>query len=235
MRLILAFFLALSTCSLRAQNQSVVEKAYESTVVLYRETDSHISSCSGTIVHKVGRKYFVLSAAHCVGEMVQVIDIDSEHPNLVRIGERFELGTAAYTVSGDSSESWSHPAVIVTVGDLDRGFDYSIVSFEHEESLPVSDLSTEPLSLGEEVFGVSSPDDLLKTVLHGWVSKTSVGFGHWKDALVVQMPGAMAGSSGSSIFDKTGKVRAIAVGQFPYNNPLIVAVPVSQMLLGEYK
>jgi len=236
--LLLAAFLI----GLRANSQvvpipkDVLQRAYDSTVVLTAHTDEGDGVCSATIVGRTDSTYKILSAAHCVGDVQMDISfsggesedtMDADMSLAVNFDSRF-------SVEPETDSGWKAHAKLLTVGNFDAGLDYSVLSFNYasDQSLPVSAMDGEPLEVGDGVFNVSAPLNHTKTPLFGVVTKLDTEFSVWKHALLLQMPGAAPGSSGSAVFDAQGRIRAIIVAGDDENPSLVVALPVSEILAG---
>lgn len=243
--LLLVAFLA----GLRANGQmtpvpkDVLQKAYAATVVLIGHTDEGAGVCSATIVCRKDAEYKILSAAHCVGDLdteISIGEFESESPIetdrslVVNFGSKFFVSPESVEPDDPSNTEWREDATILAVGNFDAGRDYSVLSFSHttETPLPVAAIDPDPLEVGDGIFNISNPLNHTKTALFGTVVKVDEDFDLWHHALLLQMPGAAPGSSGSAVFDSEGRIRAIVVGGDGENPSLVVAIPVADALAG---
>lgn len=206
----------------RTRDARVIDRAIRSTVVIRRETEYGLGTCSGVIVSKRGQRYKVLTAAHCVGRIAH--DWTG--------GEHFSLVDAQFSVHDETQEGWSHPAALVLTGSPLDGHDFAVLSFEHDQDLPVSRLRVREFLSGERVFSVGAPMDMVKTPLFGAVARQLSAYGHVPHAVLFHLPGVEVGSSGSAVFDYDGRILALTVQMTYENSSVAIAIPAEGIFLG---
>lgn len=124
----------------------------------------------------------------------------------------------------------------VLCGKEEKGMDVCLLFVGTQEHFPVVPLSDNDPTTGAAILNVSSPAGLGKMLLHGYVAKAKLDRSlrqkkiDWSDDIVVQMPGILGGSSGSSLVCEDHKICGILVGVYSTEvGHLQLAVPVSRL------
>lgn len=210
-----------------------IQHAVDSTVVLFRESPEgyEVGTCSGTVISRHEDNYRVLTAAHCVGTVEDIPVFDPYTRKILGITEYFQLSRDVMFVGHDTT-SERIPTTVVIVGNHDVGLDYAVLSFHSLAPFSVAQLNYAPLKPAEKVFSVGFPEGRYKLTLFGVVARTSVNLEIGKNLLTIQLPGSGNGSSGSAIFDESGKIRAVLVRGFDRPPGLAISIPVYDLLLG---
>ena len=213
--------IALLLLSVPASAQTLAQRAYESTAILYAQNVSGgmDMACTATAFEKVDGGYLFVSAAHCVATS-----------NVAK--ERVEVSQVPHYISFDAVDNKVFfPAEIIMAGYGAKGDDFAILKVETDEDwsiMPLGDFTK--VDFGEEVLNVAAPKGLGRQLFFGRVSLLSMdrpvlanGI-NWLHAALLQIF-AGPGSSGSSIVSiQQEAIIAFLVGSVG-GNPSVVAIP----------
>lgn len=221
-----------------AAAETLAEKAYKATAILYAQTTSGgmDMACTATAFEKVKDGYLFVSAAHCVATSNTS-------------AERVEVSEVPHYISFDAVDNKVFfPAEIVMAGYGAKGDDFAILKVVTDEkwtTMPLGDFSK--VDFGEDILNVAAPKGLGRQLFFGRVSLLSMdrpvlanGI-NWLHATLLQIF-AGPGSSGSSIVSlEQEAIIAFLVGNVQ-GNPSVVAIPVfkfeafrAAVEAGEYK
>jgi len=178
--------------------------------------------CTATAFERKGKKYYFVSAAHCVG------DDDTDHEKIITRPSNW------YITFRDSPEKHFFPAKIVVAGYQHRLNDFLVLEAELEHPVPTMPLASGDPHNGEIVSNMASPHNLGKLLFRGLVSIESVDRTilvgedevNWKGTAVLQI-NVGGGSSGSAIVSHRQRgIVAILIGM--NSSSLAYAIPVSK-------
>lgn len=223
--------------SLPVENSFVaaIRNAENATVIVMRYWKGGEGFCSGTIVGKNKSEYTVLTAGHCVGDFENVpLPVDPDKGLVFDFGfhpkKRFVMNQGPYYISSDdSSDLWKEEAFLMSVGNVDAGFDFAMLVFQHSAILTVAPIHVQRLAVNDNVFSVGFPYGIPKVPLFGKVVRVGVSLPFWKNVDLLQMVGVKSGSSGSAVFDSRGRIRAIVVGRDPDNSGVVSVLPLEMI------
>jgi S1-C subfamily serine protease len=217
-------------------SQDLVKQTYNSTALLYRQTESGgmEMTCTATAFEKTDKGYRFASASHCVSEA------DKLH-------ERVEvLKTRFYLTFDEKADKKFYPATLEMAGYQPKGDDFSILSIETTDTVSIVPLGDEHLDeSGSEVVNIASPNGLGKQIFHGYISSLYLDRPiveediNWQGVMLLQIQ-AGPGSSGSAIVSvKQSAIVGFIVGLYGENR---FVMPVSRfkafrqaVLDGKYK
>ncbi len=178
--------------------------------------------CTATAFARTGKKYYFVSAAHCVG------DDDTDHEKVVTRPSNW------YITFRDPGAKHFFPAKILVHGYQHRLNDFVVLEVELEHLVPTMSLAANDPHNGEIVSNLASPHNLGKLLFRGLVSMESVDRTilvgedevNWKGTAVLQI-NVGGGSSGSAIVSQRQKgIVAILIGM--NSGSMAYAIPVSK-------
>ncbi len=202
--------------------QDLIKYIYSATALLYQQSADggmHMD-CTATAFEKTEKGYLFATASHCVGET------DKDH-------ERVEVTKTRFYITFDEKEEKKfYPAQVIMAGYQPKGDDFSILSIETGDIIPLVPLGDEKLEeAGSAVVNVASPNGLGKQAFHGYISSPFVDRPvieediNWQGVMLLQIQSG-PGSSGSAIISaKQEAVIGFLVGHFGENT---FVMPVSR-------
>lgn len=203
--------------------QDLIKHVYSSTALLYGQTESGGMKmfCTVTAFEKTETGYNFVTASHCVGQS------DEVH-------ERVEITKTQFFITFDElkSDKKFYPAKVVMAGYQPAGDDFSILSIETKDEIPLVPLGDEKTEeAGLPVINVASPRGLGKQVFHGTISSLYVDRPviedqiNWRGVMLLQIQSG-PGSSGSAIIGVDQKaIIGFLVGHYEEN---VFVMPVSR-------
>ena len=210
-------------CEIISAQQDLIKHVYASTALLYGQTQSGGMDmfCTVTAFEKNETGYLFVTASHCVGTSDQV-------------HERVEITKTQFFITFDElkTDKKFYPAKVEMAGYQPVGDDFSILSIETKDDIPLVPLGDEKLEeAGLPVINVASPDGLGKQVFHGTISSLYVDRPvieediNWRGVMLLQIQSG-PGSSGSAIVSvKQNQIIGFLVGHFGDNT---FVMPVSR-------
>ena len=199
--LIFVAFLTVSESCRAEDNVTSFEKnLFDATVMLSSlDKDGNVRMCTATAFEREGKKYYFLTAAHCVLKEGMLV----EGVRLIFFGDAKKNDTAF--------------AKFLTMDAKYGGDGFAVFEVElQDDSTPTMPIAARDALLGEEVSSVSFPNARPKQLFRGYVSRENQDFEffgkNFKDKVFFQLYGA-PGSSGAAIISrKDGTILAIVQG-----------------------
>lgn len=185
---------------------------YPATVLLYQQLPDGTMrfSCTATAIVHQQDKYVFATASHCI--------VKNQSPYI----SPDEAGAEKTFIRVKGA----------VCGDTKMGMDVCLLSATSKVQLPVVEIGSDPKGFGGiPIVSVASPAGIGKQVFEGSISSTHIDRPmssssgvNWSQAMVLQLPGTMGGSSGSAVVCTDQQaICGITVG--------VIATPMGQVTI----
>ena len=170
------------------------------------------SGASGVVFHKEGNRYYVLTAAHNLGEEADTEEIRILHSDEPELQEYMRAGG---TFQGVVEYYRQFPVAVLQY--LDEGCDLAVLSFESERDFQILPVAEDPPGAGEIVVAMGNPLGRRNLVTAGRIrGRKNIAFGDGSgqepQTLMIHTAWTGEGSSGSALLNSELEIVGICLG-----------------------
>jgi S1-C subfamily serine protease len=170
---------------------AVVEKISETVVIVVQG--------SGVVVHSEPRRALILTAHHTIEEIIKEV----EYPKCLE-----SINTSILIQTPMPNSLLEIPIVFKTTDLVENKMrDLALIEVETDSQLEVAVVSKKDLRLGEDIYTVSNPQNIYRSLKKGIVSSTYRVINGTPSTEI--SGGVIYGSSGGGVFTMDGKLAGI--------------------------